>query len=83
MSKFTYATFRNESGLTFKNIESEISRTYIYPDSQEILIHEPLALNVSKNGHRVFDAYGQSHYIPKGWRHLKWKVKDGKPHFVA
>jgi hypothetical protein len=81
--KYTFETFRNESGLTFKKIESEHSRTYLYPDGQEILIHEPVALNVSKNGHRVFDAYGQSHYIQGGWRHITWTVKDGKPHFVA
>ena len=78
-----FEDFKNESGLTFKNISSEEWRRYIYADGSSILIDEPLALNVSKNGHRLVDAAGTSHYIPKGWKHLKWHVKDGQPHFVT
>ena len=83
MSKFTFETFKNESGLKFKNIEGESFRTYVFPD-WDIDIINPVALNVSKSGgHRIFDADGRSHYIPKGWIHLQWAVKDGKPHFVT
>lgn len=78
-----FKDFINKSGLTFKDISSESWRRYTYADGSSILIDEPLALNVSKNGHRLFDAAGTSHYIPKGWKHLKWQVKDGQPHFVT
>jgi hypothetical protein len=74
---------RNESGLAFTDITSECWREYIYPDGHVIRIEEPEALNVSKSGgHRLLDGEGISHYIPKGWRHLKWKVAEGAPHFV-
>ncbi len=74
---------RNESGLAFTDISSEQWREYAYPDGGLLLIKGPIALNVSKSGgHRVLDGAGVSHYIPKGWRHLKWQVKDGLPHFV-
>ena len=81
--RYTFETFRNESGLKFKNIESESYRTYVFPD-REVTIMKPLALNVSKSGgHRVFDASGTSHYVPKGWIHLKWEVEENEPHFVT
>lgn len=86
--KYTYQSFRNESPLKFTDISSELWRDYIrQPDEKTVVvtrIEEPVALNVSKNGgHRIFDANGECHYIPSGWDHLKWKVKDGHPHFVA
>lgn len=55
-----------------------------YPPSHTdlVMIFEPLYLSVSPGGHRILDAKGISHFIPKGWIHLKWKAKEGKPHFV-
>ena len=47
-----------------------------------VRIEEPVRLNVSENGHRIFDASGRSHYIPKTWIHIEWKAKDGAAHFV-
>lgn len=83
MAEYTFADFRNESGLVFINISTEHWRTYIRSDKSEITIHKPVALNVSKaGGHRVFDAEGVSHYIPSGWVHLKWKAKESAAHFV-
>jgi hypothetical protein len=73
--------FVNESSNNFVDISSEEYRTYSFGNS-EVTIKEPLRLAVSNNGHRVFDASGVSHYIPKGWIHLSWKAKTGRPHFV-
>lgn len=78
-----YGNFRNKSGLTFSDISSEDYRVYEFDNGRSILINRPLKLNVSPSGgHRLFDADGVSHYIPKGWIHLKWKAKDGCPNFV-
>ena len=76
--------FRNESKEKFIDISSEEYREYIFPNStQPVLINFPLKLSVSANGgHRIFDSHGNSHYIPRGWIHLKWRAKEGKPHFV-
>lgn len=74
--------FRNNSGLEFKDISSEASRTYLFPHGIKVKISEPQKLNVSASGgHRVFDSAGTSHYIPSGWVHLEWVAKEGKPHF--
>lgn len=74
--------FKNESGLEFVDISSEEYREYIFT-GKTIRIDLPLKLNVSTSGgHRVFDAFGISHYIPTGWLHLQWRVKEGAPNFV-
>jgi hypothetical protein len=75
-------TFRNESGLEFADISSEEWREYHTP-AGSYRIDAPLRLNVSDNGHRVFDASGHSHYVDtRGGFFLRWKAKDGQPHFV-
>lgn len=73
--------FMNGTDLKFADISSERHRVYVFPGA-EVRIDEPLWLNVSKNGHRVFDSKSVSHYIPQGWIHLYWEVKDGQPNFV-
>ena len=70
------------SKIEFKDISTEWVRIYAFGPAQYITIQEPIGLNVSKNGHRIVDAAENSHYIPKGWIHLMWKVKKGEPHFV-
>jgi hypothetical protein len=78
-----YIGFNNKSGLDFSDISSEEYRVYEFESGRSILISKPLRLNVSPSGgHRVFDEDGVSHYIPKGWIHLKWKSKEGQPNFV-
>jgi hypothetical protein len=75
-------TFRNESNLVFTDISSEAERTYTFPGGDVVKVQGPLQLNVSPSGgHRVFAQDG-CHYIPAGWIHLHWKVRDGAPHFV-
>ncbi len=75
------ADFINKGENSFIDIDSEVSRTYRFSD-MNITIENPLKLCVKDNGHRVWDAQGVSHYVPSGWRHLSWTVKEGKPNFV-
>jgi hypothetical protein len=71
------------SELKFNDISSEVYRTYEWAGFVTVKILDPLTLNVSKSGgHRILDAKGVSHYIPSGWIHLYWEVKEGKPNFV-
>jgi hypothetical protein len=75
--------FVNTSDLEFSDISSEESRIYVFPGGDSVILTNPLKLNVSASGgHRVFDGFGVSHYIPAGWIHLSWQAKEGKPHFV-
>jgi hypothetical protein len=77
--------FRNASKVEFKDLSSELYREYSFAKdgkTVKVRIDNPLKLAVSESGgHRVFDAAGVSHYIPSGWHHLQWEVKEGKPHF--
>lgn len=74
--------FDNQSSNKFTDISSEQYREYIFPNGDKVRVDQPLQLSVSTSGHRLFDAAGVSHYIPKGWIQLSWKAKDGQPHFV-
>lgn len=74
--------FVNESGNVFSDISSEDYRSYTFPGGEVVTISKPLKLSVSAGGHRLFDAAGISHYVPKGWIHLKWKAVEGQPNFV-
>ena len=76
-------SFNNATNLAFTDISSEQWRVYQFLGGDVVRIEQPLRLNVSDSGgHRIFDAEGFSHYIPAGWVHLKWAVKDGCPNFV-
>lgn len=76
------AQFLNESDNKFVNISSELKRTYVFPGGDEVSIDNPTHLSVNAGGHRLFDETGTSHYVPKGWIHLKWVAKPGQPNFV-
>ena len=68
----------------FADISSEQERCYIFEGGGEVKIELPTHLHVAKSGgHRILDACGTSHYIPWGWIHLCWIVKDRQPNFVA
>jgi hypothetical protein len=76
--------FLNESNLVFDDISSEAEREYGFPNGQRLSIGKPLYLNVSKSGgHRLYTEDNWCYYIqPKeGWW-IKWRVREGKPHFV-
>lgn len=76
----------NASPNTFVDISTEEYRVYDFISEDgslvKVTIDKPLYLSVNAGGHRLLDAAGISHYIPKGWIHLCWKAKEGKPHFV-
>lgn len=75
--------FKNATDLEFTDISSELWREYHFLGGEMVRIDAPLKLHVSESrGHRIFDAAGVSHYVPAGWIHLKWKVKEGAPSFV-
>lgn len=73
---------RNATKYEFTDISSEKSRIYHFPGDERVVIDAPQFLNTGRSGHRVVDGEGNSHFVPKGWLHLTWKVKDGEPHFV-
>ena len=75
-------TLNNQSPNTFTDISTELFRTYRFPNDELVTIQKPTHLSVSASGHRLLDADGISHYVPKGWIHLIWKAKDGQPNFV-
>jgi len=68
--------------VSFDDISSESYRVYHYPGGETIVIVKPIALAVTKGGHRLFDALGECHYIAQGWLQITWKVKPGEAHFV-
>lgn len=74
--------FRNESELSFEDISSEEWREYLFPGGNVVRIDGPLKIHMSDRGHRIFDASSNSYFIPAGWIQLKWKAKEGEPHFV-
>jgi hypothetical protein len=39
-------------------------------------------LYVTSGAHRVIDAAGLSHYVPRGWVHLCWQASTGAPRFM-
>lgn len=76
--------FINESELKFTDISSEIQREYGLVNGNTLYIGNPLYLHVSESGgHRIYTQDEWCYYIqPKeGWW-IKWKVREGKPHFV-
>ena len=75
--------FKNDTDLVFDDISSEQYREYNFGKNGFVKINNPLKLNVSASGgHRLYDASGQSHYIPAGWISVSWKSKEGLPNFV-
>ena len=66
-----------------KNISTEQRRTYTWPDGVKVVVESPVQLVTSDNGHRIVDASGNGHYIPKGWVHLFWENKPGAKPLVA
>lgn len=66
-----------------KDISTELRRTYKWADGSQVVIIAPVSLITSDNGHRISDAAGNGHYVPKGWNHLTWENRPGSPAIVA
>lgn len=81
--RLTFADLRNESPHEFFDVSSERNRTYWCFDGSVIVIDYPLAVSVSKSGHRVLDEWGQCWFIPaSAWRFIQWRPREGAAHFV-
>lgn len=81
----TYKDLNNKGSYTFFNVSTEQWREYTFikeGTERKVKIKDPIAVAVSKSGHRVLDKEGVSHFVPAEWIELKWKAKTGKPHFV-
>jgi len=73
---------QNKIEVEFNDISTEQWRVYEFKDGK-VRIEKPHWLYVSASGgHRLIDEAGYSHYIPSGWLHLYWLVKEGLPPFV-
>lgn len=74
---------RNDSENKFTEIASEEYREYRLSDGDWLRI-EATHLHVSASGgHRLLDRHGVSWYLKASdWNALRWKAKDGQPHFV-
>lgn len=78
-----FRPYAGKPGFDFDSLADEQYRVYEWADGSAIRLDNPSKLNVSKSGgHRVYTMDGISHYIPSGWNHLWWKVREGCPHFA-
>ena len=71
-----------KSAIQWKDRSVEAYREYRFPEDEVVVITDPIKLAVSENGHRIVDADGVGHYIPKGWIHLLFVSKDGNDPYV-
>lgn len=57
-------------------------REYVFTDGYVYKIEKPVTLWIKPkeegDSHRVLDEAGVTHYVPSGWRILRW---DGKTEF--
>ena len=69
------------------DISTQAWREYQFPNGICVLVENPVALALSPrlnnlpvayggNSHRIVDAAGVSHYIPRGWVRLQWVGHD-------
>lgn len=67
---------------THHDISNEEWREYEYTDGHIMRISFPKTLVVKTkdagDSHRVVDSYDIVHYMPSGWRTIRWFGKDGK-----
>ena len=72
----TYADHPGRATLTTIDIGVELWREYVYKDGFVYRIEDPLTLyskhKPEGDSHRVLDRHGVTHYVPAGWRILRW-----------
>lgn len=75
----------NTTDLDFAALDDEFREYDYVKDGRKftIRVNNPRYLNVntSHGAHRILDADGVVHYLPGGFLALRWKVRDGTPHF--
>lgn len=68
------------AGLTKADVSVEAWREYVFTDGFKYRIEYPVTLFIKRkpegDSHRVVDVDDVVHYIPVGWRILKWESKD-------
>jgi hypothetical protein len=57
-------------------------REYTCCNGTVVRVEKPVMLYVTSGAHRVIDAAGLSHYVPRGWVHLCWQASTGAPRFM-
>lgn len=73
--------FRNESGLKFEDVSSELERTYFFPSGYEVTIELPQFQHIDQKGnHIIFDADGTMHVVAPDWFYMRWETKEGAAH---
>lgn len=77
-----FSDLRNKGSYTFFDVSTEEYREYVFLGKGTIRIDNPVAVAVSKSGHRVLSADGVSHFISGDFDMVYWIVKPGAPHFV-
>lgn len=66
----------------FKDLRGEVSRIYVFPGGDQLVVENPVQLRVTASGHqRLVDADGNSYIIAPGWLYIRFKVKPGQPPF--
>ena len=63
------------------DISLESYREYEYEDGYILRVEKPIRVFITeRNSHRVQDGGGIVHYIPSGWRQLRWlPLDDSRP----
>jgi len=73
----------NSDGLIKSSVSSESWREYCFTDGMVYRIDKPCTLYVKRkpdgDSHRVVDHEGVVHYVPAGWRIVRWKNEPEQP----
>lgn len=73
----------NPEGMTKSDVTVEAWREYVFSDGFVYRVADPCILYVKRkpegDSHRVVDREGVIHYVPTGWRILRWHNKAGAP----
>lgn len=68
--------------MTKADVSVEDWREYVFSDDFVYRIFDPRTLYVKQkpggDSHRVIDGKGVTHYIPTGWRVLRWSQPDSE-----
>ena len=72
-----------DSPLEFKDISTEMYRTYHYLTGDTFTVQSPIGLNVSKSGgHKIICADSTSYYIRIGWIAISWCKREGEQEWL-